>query len=367
MDGTTPAGLDQAPTTLDPTPRYALAFDVGGTDTKIGFVSREGSLLKLPSVPTARGGASGLVEQLRLLHLEIEHSLQDGEIHHPDGQPLGVKEVCSTLGVAVPGLIDEESGMTIRSANLGWKDFPMRDALSQALQTSVALGHDVRSGALGEALFTARGNCFFVAIGTGISAGIVWNGRLLNRGGTTGEIGQVLFSNPDLAILKNRPAPRDLPTVLPLERIASAKSMSRRYALVTGMAEGSEPPTSKEVFSLERAGDEAAHHVVDSGIACLGKVLASSLATLGNLEIIIGGGQSKEGPDYLQRIQEATLRHLVNLPEPKFSLARFGSRAQLLGVGAQAFEKAGIPLLPSSSAGEQAPNTAQERSTTCPN
>lgn len=328
-------------------PVYALAFDVGGTDTKVAFVSNRGSLVTLPTLATSAGGAVGLINQIAGQHSQIQQALHRGEIRHPDGSTVPAEQVCDVVGVGVPGVMVEDTGMTITSANLGWGSFPMRDRLGEALDAPIALGHDVRSGALGEASFTGRQECFFVAIGTGISAGIVLNGRILNRSGSSGEIGQVLLPNPDLAYLENASAPASAQaTRLPLERIASAEYTARRYALLKGISPRTAHPTSRDVFDLERKGDECAHHVIETATQALGAVLAASLATLGDLEVIVGGGQSKEGPAYLERLRQATVAHLVNLPEPHFSLSNFGSQAQLLGIAAQAFAKAQVPIIP---------------------
>lgn len=328
-------------------PVYALAFDVGGTDTKVAFVSNSGSLATLPTLTTSTGGAVGLIDQIAGQYSQIQQALHRGEIRRPDGKAVTAEQVCGVVGVGVPGVMVEDTGMTITSANLGWGSFPMRDRLGEALGAPIALGHDVRSGALGEALFTGRQECFFVAIGTGISAGIVLNGRVLNRSGSSGEIGQVLLPNPDLNYLEKAAAPVSTQaTRLPLERIASAEYTARRYALLKGISPQTTRPTSKDVFLREREGDECAHHVIETATQALGAVLAASLATLGNLDVIVGGGQSKEGPTYLERLRQATLSHLVNLPEPHFSLSNFGSQAQLLGIAAQAFAKAQVPIIP---------------------
>ena len=80
--------------------------------------------------------------------------------------------VDAPVGVCVPGIIDEEHGIGIFSANLGWKDAPLSEKLSNALGSFVPLGHDVRSGALAEALWgVRRPSCLYVAVGTGIASG----------------------------------------------------------------------------------------------------------------------------------------------------------------------------------------------------
>lgn len=335
-----PAPRDASSTAATP-PRYALAFDVGGTDIKTAFVAPDATIIKSANIATARGGAEALVAQLHEHYGCMRRQLESGHIRTPEGAPLSPSQVCNAVGVAIPGLVDESRGMTIKSANLGWGSFPMRQALEDTLGVPVMLGHDLRSGALGEARFTGRRNCVFVAIGTGIAAGIVLDGQVLNRGGTSGEIGQILFPNPDRGYPSRNGDP-DLSIMKPVEQIASAAFTGQRYATLAELS--GETPDSKEVFAREREGDPIAHHVVETGIAALGYALAATIATLGDLEVIIGGGQSKEGPAYLKRLQAATAAHLVNLPEPRFSLARFGSRAQLLGAAARVFAHEGIAL-----------------------
>ncbi|NMX10899.1 ROK family protein [Mobiluncus mulieris] len=352
---TSPAGGAEGATTVgtaasrganpnEPTPpRYALAFDVGGTNIKMALVAPDASLVELPSVKTTQGGAEALVAQLGEEYNRIQAQLAEGTILTPSAKTLTSGNICKAVGVAIPGLVDESTGMTIKSANLGWGRFPMRDALAQALGAPVLLGHDLRSATLGEARFTGRRDCIFIAIGTGIAAGIFLDGQVLNRGATSGEIGQVLFPNPDRQYLSESENfgshLMNPPEMLPLEQLASAAFTGRRYAALAGL---DTPPGSKAVFAREREGDAAAHHVVETGTAALAQALAAMIATLGDLEVIIGGGQSKEGPAYLERLRAATTARLVNLPEPRFSLARFGSRAQLLGAAARVFDHEGI-------------------------
>ncbi|MCI6584614.1 MAG: ROK family protein [Mobiluncus porci] len=334
---------------FSPTAGFALGFDVGGTDAKIGFVSPEGILLHKRVVPTPRGGAAGLVNGLTEIYLELQGELHREEIVSAQdcpslslqaGQALREDLLCEVVGVDVPGILDEASGRTIRSANLGWGDFPMREELSETFGVPVVLGHDVRSGAYGEARFGAGGkDCFFVAVGTGISAGLILDGKLVSRGGCTGEIGQVLFANPD----------RDYPAAYPafseaeyvsMEQLASAGFTSVRYCALSGTDKLSpEAPDSKEVFARERRGDALAHHVVETGVQALTETLAAVVATLGPVPIVIGGGQSKEGESYLNRLREATASRLVNVAVPPFTLAKLGSDAQLLGIAAQALDK----------------------------
>ena len=91
--------------------------------------------------------------------------------------------------------------MAVFSANLGWRDLPMRRLLGERLAEGghalpVALGHDVRTGAFAEGRIGAgRGvdRFLFVALGTGIAGGIGIDGRIeAGAHGYGGEIGHIV-------------------------------------------------------------------------------------------------------------------------------------------------------------------------------
>jgi glucokinase len=126
---------------------WVAALDVGGTAMKGALVGPDGATrcpLRRPTpspqgpdaVVDAVGGALGeLLEGARRQRLEV-----------------------AAAGVVVPGIVDEARGVAVFSANLGWRDLPLRALLEARTGLAVAFGHDVRAGALAEAtLGAARG------------------------------------------------------------------------------------------------------------------------------------------------------------------------------------------------------------------
>ena len=106
-------------------------------------------------------------------------------------------EPAAAAGVAVPGIVDDARGVAVFSANLGWRDVPLRRLLGERLGgTPVALGHDLRCGGLAEGrLGAGRGldRYLFVALGTGIAAAIGIEGRIeAGAHGCAGEIGHLV-------------------------------------------------------------------------------------------------------------------------------------------------------------------------------
>jgi glucokinase len=86
------------------------------------------------------------------------------------------------VGLAVPGIVDDESGIAVWSENIGWRDVPFGALVRRRTGLPVAVGHDVRAGGMAEIhLGAARGarNSLILPIGTGIAAAMVicWRRR----------------------------------------------------------------------------------------------------------------------------------------------------------------------------------------------
>ncbi|NEB76567.1 ROK family protein, partial [Streptomyces sp. SID14478] len=163
---------------------HVIALDVGGTGMKAALVGADGTLLHQARRATERErGPEAVVETILGFAAELRAY---GEEH------LG--EAAVAAGVAVPGVVDEAGGIALFAANLGWRDVPMRALLSERLGSiPVALGHDVRTGGLGEGRLGAGKEAdrfLFLPLGTGIAGAIGIEGRIEpGAHGSAGEIG----------------------------------------------------------------------------------------------------------------------------------------------------------------------------------
>ncbi|MFB9568188.1 ROK family protein, partial [Saccharopolyspora hordei] len=127
----------------------AIAVDVGGTETKAALVAvgeRGAEPQRRLRRPTPRG-ADG-AETAELVVTAVAELVAE----------LRADAAADAVGVVVPGAVDEVRGVGVWSANLGWRDAPLRDLRAERVDLPVTLGHDVRAGGLAEArLGAARG------------------------------------------------------------------------------------------------------------------------------------------------------------------------------------------------------------------
>jgi fructokinase len=101
----------------------------------------------------------------------------------------------AALGVATFGPVDFSTGSISSTPKLAWRNYPLRDALYQALRIPVALETDVNGAALGEARNGAgRGfeDLIYVTVGTGIGGGALSGGQLVH-GLMHSEMGHLLL------------------------------------------------------------------------------------------------------------------------------------------------------------------------------
>ena len=321
--------------------KHVIALDVGGTGMKAALVAQDGTLLHVERRPTGREhGTDAVVAAI----LDFAAHLRDEGLRR-------YGTAASAAGVAVPGTIDEEHGIAVFSANLGWRDLPMRQLLSARLNEGleehsdeggggrraghgeavpVALGHDVRTGALAEARIGAGQGIdrfLFIALGTGIAGGIGIDGRIeAGAHGNGGEIGHV--------VVRPGGAQCGCGARGCLETLASASAVTRAWAAASGDPRADSSDCARAV----RAGDERAVEVWTEAVAALadGIIIAQSL--LDPRTVIIGGGLAEAGDTLFTPLREAVQERVTFQVPPALVPAMLKDTAGCLGAGLLAWD-----------------------------
>lgn len=289
------------------------ALDVGGTSIKAGLVTQQGVVLREARRPTgAEDGPEAAVERIIAFATDLVDS-----------------DHVRAIGIGVPGVVDGAAGIARYAANLGWRDVPFVRLLSDRLGLPVALGHDVRLGALAEAVLgagTGSESVYFVAIGTGIAAGMVSGGRVDNgASGQAGEVGHlVVRPGGPLCGCGNHGC---------LESIASASRIGRAYTDLTGVT-----ASARDVVDLLPTGDAAAQQVWDSAIEALADALAAVTILQDPGMIVIGGGLSLAGRILTEPLAVAMAQRLTFRSPPPIAVTELGDRAGLAGAALLAWD-----------------------------
>lgn len=296
-----------------------LAFDVGGTAIKAAYFSGDGSPGEIRRVPSPAFGASS-AEDLMATVVGLVEELT----------PAGAEP--AAIGLALPGIVDDETGFATYSENLGWRDVDFAGLCRERLRVPVAIGHDVRAAGTAEMeLGAGRGHrtAVMVVLGTGISAAVFVEGRPVVAKGYAGEIGHaVVVPRGEACVCGNQGC---------LEAVASAAAIARRYS----RASGREVAGSREVVDAMLAGDKVAALVWDSAIEALALGLSHVVSLLHPEVIILGGGLTEAREHLLGPLHERMVSTLSYVPAPVLRRATAGENAGLLGAAVLARQLGG--------------------------
>lgn len=297
------------------------ALDVGGTSIKAGLVARDGTVVREARRPTGvENGPEAVLERILSFAADLVGSADRN-----------AGAVVCGVGVGVPGMVDGPAGIARYAANLGWRDVPLVGLLTERVGLPVALGHDVRLGALAEARRGAgigADSVYFVAIGTGIAGGLVDHGRVENGAhGQAGEVGHLVV----------RPGGRacNCGNHGCLETIASASRIGRALAERTGTE-----MSARDVTERLMAGDQDAREVWDDAIDALAGALTAVTVLSDPGLIVIGGGLSLAGDLLTIPLLAAMARRLTFRTPPPITVSTLGDRAGMLGAAELAWDAA---------------------------
>ncbi|WP_063795144.1 ROK family protein [Kitasatospora sp. MBT66] len=323
-----PRPADPTPPAVPPPdehpPGCVIALDVGGTGMKGAVLDHGMRPLHTVHRPTPRAdGPAAVLDAITDTLLDLNRSAVGSglPVHH--------------TGVAVPGIVDDVRRRAVRSVNLGWSDLPLAALLEERTGLPVALGHDVRAGGVAEcAMGAARGaaDVLFVAIGTGIAAALVCDGRPLLAGGYAGEIGHIPVPSGAGACACGG---ADC-----LETVASAAAVASAYTARTGR------PVSgaADVAALTAQGDPVARAVWDRAATGLAEALATTATLLSPELIVLGGGLAEADRLLLDPVRAGLAERLTFQRRPVVVRAELGDRAACLGAGLAAWRAAGHPV-----------------------
>ncbi len=272
--------------------------DVGGTKVSVVVTDDRDRVLYEHVVPTDRASIVGQIASL------------------VDGARRELRQDLAAVGVAVPGHVDPADGSVSMAVNLDITHLPLGPELQAALGVPVFVEHDARAAAVwlsghrGDGLASSPASVAFLAVGTGISAGIVLDGEpLRGDNGFAGEVGH-LAAEPDGVIcacgLRGC-----------LETVAAGPAIRRQAqaAVAAGRATVlSSDSSAADVFRASADGDTVAVEITDRVAEHLLRTIRSLVLTLGVRRVVIGGGVAAAGPALLEPIQSRIARDRAASP-----------------------------------------------------
>ncbi len=306
---------------------YSIGVDIGGTKILAGLVDDQGAVIATARRPTPRNDATGVLEVVGEVVLELAASRP--------GQVVGV-------GLGVAGPVDGARATVFFAPNLGWTQVPVRSILESMVNLPVIVENDGNAAAWGEFRFGAGADIdelTMVTVGTGIGGGIIIGGELLRGAhGAAGEIGHMNV------VVNGRPCGcgrggcwEQYASGNALVREARALAADRRGEanLLLSLGDGTpEGVQGLHVTQAAQAGDPVALEAFVVIGAWLGRGLADLCAILDPGTFVVGGGVCEAGELLLASTRHTLLEKLSGQelrPTPGLRLATLGNDAGLIG------------------------------------
>ena len=149
-----------------------IGIDVGGTTIKAGAVDEQGNILYKHSCPT--GVERGYEPMIRDM-AELGFSAVEKSGH--------AREEVRAIGIGIPGIMDQRTGIVPFCTNLAWHDVPLISEMAKYTDRPVFVDNDATVAGLAEAVAGVSAGCdssVFVTLGTGVGGGVILNGRVFS-------------------------------------------------------------------------------------------------------------------------------------------------------------------------------------------
>lgn len=271
-----------------------IGIDVGGTNLVAGLVDEQGSIRNKCSIPVDRSlPAEGLCGQLVQLAREAcaAAGVEPGQVE--------------AVGIGLPGLVDNNSGVVVRTVNMPFRNTPLRRLFQAQWDVPVFLGNDANCAAVGEYWAGAAKGCdpaVVITLGTGIGGGLVSGGKLFTGHANSGmEVGHMIIRpGGEPCTCGNRGCWERYGSATALIRL-TREEMERSRDSVLWQLCGGDPAKvqGRTAFQGAGQGDPAAKRVLESYLQGLSVGLVNLVNVLQPEIICLGGGVSNAEDDLL--------------------------------------------------------------------
>jgi glucokinase len=319
-------------------PPYWLGFDLGGTKMLATIFDEEFRPIARKRKKTK--GHTGVKAVMERMVETVHEALGEARIG-PDR--LG------GIGAGVPGPVDEDQGIVLEAANLGWKKVKLAELLEAAFECPAIVLNDVDAGVYGEFRFGAAKlarTAVGIFPGTGIGGGCVYNGEILHgRGKSCMEIGHVQV------VQGGRVCGCGMRGCLETEASRLAISADAAMAAYRGEAPHLLAEAGTDLSNIRssllaksiEAGDKVIEQIVRRAATRIGLALATVVHLLAPDVVVLGGGMVEAMPElFVDTVADSANKHVMPSFQNTFSVvpARLGDDAAVMGAAAWAARQA---------------------------
>jgi glucokinase len=300
-----------------------IGMDLGGTKLSAAIIGPDGSAAENINLPLA--GKKG-AETGRLIVSVLKEMLSVANKKNL---------LVAGVGLCVPGIYHSSTGHVWAPNIPGWDHYPLKDELAEALKNTgltIKIDSDRACSILGETWTgIARGsqNAIFLAVGTGIGAGILCDGRILRGNADIAGAAGWMALTPEYNDQYKKYGC--------FEYHASGDGLVRwANSLISRGGKNMAPYASaREIFGDYEAGKETAVIVIENAIRYWGMASANLISLFNPEYLVFGGGVFGPAARFIDDIRKEAERWAqpVSFGSVKFCNTILGGKAGLTGAG----------------------------------
>ena len=308
---------------------FFIGIDIGGTGIKAGIINEDGHILMKDSIKT---GADRPYQEVVRDIAELCNSLISR-------MQLTTEQI-ESIGVGVPGICDQKTGVIPFCTNLGWHEVPfIADMHKYFPKLPVYVDNDATVAGLAESVAGVSAgtqSSVFITLGTGVGGGIVINGRPYSGShGVGSEIGHM--------VIRMEGEPCTCGKRGCFERYASATAIIREARkavadhpesmIIQPCENDPENITAKTVFDAAKENDPTAVKLFNNYVKSLAHGIVNIINIVDPEIIVLGGGVSNAGDFLLNAVREAVKPFIFYKTQPYATilLAQLGADAGIIG------------------------------------
>ena len=310
---------------------FCGGIDVGGTKIASALFTREGEMSAGTKIAIDKAGGDAAAAQVGSAILAL------GEAARTSGGRL------VAVGICVPGIAYSASGKVWAPNIPGWDQYPLLDKIRGHVpkgHVPVVLESDRSAYVAGEAWRGAAAgarDAVFLAVGTGIGAGIISGGRILHGhediAGAVGWFGLDPDFKPEYAAMGSFEAEASGNSVARKARERLEKGRPSAMLARTGGVIGA--VTAEVVAAAARRGDPLALEVVADAVTYLAMGIANIVSILNPEVVVVGGGLFQAADLFLEPVRREFKRWAQPLAARSVRIepSALGEEAGLYGCG----------------------------------
>jgi glucokinase len=320
------ADMEDYPVMSDKT--CVIAIDLGGTKIASALLGLNGHKIDHDTVYLEE--KTGQEVGALIVH-QVEDLLSKANVDN--------KSLRAT-GISVPGIYYSETGHVWAPNIAGWEDYPLLAELEELLEPHdipVFIAGDRACYILGETWLGAAKGCrdaIYIAVGTGIGAGMMVDGRILKgMSDISGAIGWLALDRPFQEKYINCGCFEYHASGAGIAKVARSLLGEPRFQSSSLHSTGTDELTAQHIFEAYHDEDPLAVHVLNECIEFWGMAAANLVSLFNPEKIIFGGGVFGPGVQFLDQIrtEAAKWAQPISMQQVAIEVSRLGGDAGLLG------------------------------------